>query len=79
MKSKIIQELGLEILEILDKERKRLREQLHPMNLNFKEDEYVSFTNGALAQAEETYLKLYSTLNLKYNQTLAEERNDTTN
>lgn len=73
MKSKIIQELGLEILEILDKERKKLREQLHPMNLKFKEDEHVSFTNGALSQAEETYAKLYSTLNYKYNQSLKEE------
>lgn len=72
-KSSIIQELGLEILDVLDKERKRLKEQMHPMNLKFKEDEHIIFTQGALSQAEESYSKVYSSLNFKYNQVLSEE------
>ena len=72
-KSSIIQEVGLEILTVLDKERKRLKEQMHPMNLQFKEDEHISFTQGALSQAEEIYSKVYSSLNSKYKQVLSEE------
>lgn len=72
-KSSIIQEIGLETIAVLDKERKKLKEQMHPMNLKFKEDEHISFTQGALAQAEESYSKVYSYLNLKYNQALSEE------
>jgi hypothetical protein len=78
-KSELIQELGLEILDILGKERKDRKGELHPMNMQFRSDEDVGFKEGAYAQAHDTYLKVYSALNSKYNQELIKEKDDTTN
>lgn len=72
-KSKLIQEIGLEVLDVLQKELNTIKGKLHPMNLQFKAEYDVTFLEGSFAQSQEDCSLVYSLLNTKYNQALKEE------
>ena len=75
-KSKIIQELGIEILDSIKEKQKELEQKNHPMNTQYESEEEVAFKRGCIEQTREIWLMLYSSLSLKFNQALAEERID---
>lgn len=75
-KSKIIQDLGIQILESIKEKQDILERELHPVNTQFKPDEDVAYIVGYRNSLRDIYYALYSSLNLKYNQALAEETNE---
>ena len=72
-KSKIIQDLGIQILESIKEKQDILERELHPVNTQFKPDEDVAYIKGYRNSLRDIYSALYSSLNLKYNQALSEE------
>ena len=75
-KSKIIQDLGIQILESIKGKQDILEIELHPVNTQFKPDEDVAYIKGYRNSLRDIYSALYSSLNLKYNQAPAEETNE---
>ena len=74
-KSKIIQDLGIQLLESIKEKQDILERELHPMNTQFKPED-VAYIKGYRNSLQDIYSALYSSLNLKYNQALAEETNE---
>lgn len=78
-KSKIIQDLGIQLLESIKEKKDILERELHPVNTQFKPDEDVAYIKGYRNSLRDIYSALYSSLNLKYNQALAEEEENESN
>ena len=75
-KSKIVQELGVEVLDSIKERMKVVEAEFHPFNTQFDSDEDLAYVRGYINALKETHFALYSSINLKYNQALAEETNE---